>query len=219
MSNTSYATDLINAVQSCNARNLQQVIARLKQIAEDDVTAQKTRKDQRWVRKNYVDSPLAPLGLTALHVVCKAYSVHHGDKHLAGVFDQMASDLLDAGANPYIEIGTKYRPQSNCQGDMVLAVDKHGQTVAEVCNGIVPPSLKVLYAQWRCDELTQKRVLAVDEHAIYKEQREKGLVERRQEREARNKAGIKKARNQWAYATPPVGNNEPHPWDCQCSVR
>lgn len=190
---------------------MQQVIARLKQIAEDEVAALKASKEQRWVRKNYVDSPLAPLGLTALHVVCKAYSVHHADMHLGGLFDQMASDLLDAGANPYIEIGATYRPQSNRQGDMVLALDKHGQTVAEVCNGIVPPSLKVFYAQWRCDELTQKRVLAVDEHAIYKERREKGLVERRLEREARKKLGIKKYRNQWAYSNPPVANNEPHP--------
>lgn len=118
------ARTLIDAIQSCSTCNLRRAIAQFKDQVNDE---------------------LPDLGVTALHVAAKAYATHTHDRVLSGVFNLMVRMLLGAGASPFAEVGTTYKARLLGTAK-VQGVDSRGLTVAEVCEGKMPPALKEWFA-------------------------------------------------------------------------
>ncbi|MFY2764338.1 hypothetical protein [Arenimonas sp. MALMAid1274] len=140
----SHAHELITAVQSCQPARLRAVIAQLQRLADANVKHLRG-SERHWQRKTYLDDRLpGPLDLTALHVAAKGYAAHADDPTLAQVFDTMVQDLLEAGASPWLEVGAKQL----CGGleGKALMTFAAGKTVAEVCDGRMPPSLSAWFA-------------------------------------------------------------------------
>lgn len=151
----SYARELIDAIQSCSTQRLRQAIAQVQSDA-DKAVSHLPAVDQAWARqtRNPVNDALPGLGLTALHVAAKAYSAHAHDRALAGVFNQMVRMLLSAGASPFVEVGAVYQEKwvrtQGADGQIeerrAVAIKQHGLTVAQVCQGRVPPALTAWFA-------------------------------------------------------------------------
>ena len=133
------AQELINAIQSCKPGLLRLVIARLQRQAGIDLSRVEPAARHR-IKHNPVNAQLAQvMNLTPMHVAAKAYSAHEQDPDLASAFSEMVEDLLAAGANPWIE-----------------ATRPHG-TVAEVCEGRLPPALAQFFEDHCDDRRTSKQ--------------------------------------------------------------
>lgn len=140
---TSPALQLIEAINHGSTCALNHVIECLVERAQEEADA---RKIGRW-GTNYLDAQLPGTRLTALHVAAKAYAHYRHDRNQAWVYDQCVKRLLEAGANPFIEaLGTVRRRE--VMGKTTSYLD-NGQTVLDVCNGVIPPSLK----QWMADNI------------------------------------------------------------------
>lgn len=120
---------LIQAIQTCDPAQLAQAIATLQQqVAEQAKTL--PAEDQSWARErnNPVRCTMPNMaGLTPLHVAAKAYATHTHRPELAYVFNAMVGMLLEAGASPWAAVGARRR--------------ELGQTVVQVCEGKLPPTL------------------------------------------------------------------------------
>lgn len=129
------AASLIAAIQTTDPAVLRAEVERL--MAEHH---QAKRRSPSKTVPNPLDDTLGALELTALHVAAKAYAVHRANPTLARAFDEMVQILLDEGANPALEIGVK-RERRWLMGRYVMMEVAPGQTVAEVCERHLPPSL------------------------------------------------------------------------------
>lgn len=143
-----YATDLIQAVQSCDPEVLQGVIQRIEAEAEwewmEAYTAPNRGGAAEVARKmNYVDSTFGPMGLTALHVAAKGYAAH--TKEYGDVFNEMVRLLVNAGADPCLAFGQKRVMRSVAGIEVPVMVDM-GRTIAEECKGKLAPALLDAYA-------------------------------------------------------------------------
>lgn len=174
-----HARTLIEAIQSLRPERLAQVIADLERQADLEV-ASLDPIERAWKRRNLVNDVLPGLGLTALHVAARAYVAHRNpqDMKLARVFNNMVRQLLTAGANPAIAIGTTYKKQV-VAGHTVFTIDNPGRTVAEVCEGKLPPSLKRWFAATVNDNSTAP---ATNRQETHRNSPNWEQVERRRER-------------------------------------
>ena len=135
----SHAQELITAIQTCVPGRLRAVIDQLNRLADDEVR-HLSGSERLWARKNYLNDRLpGGLDITALHLAAKSYSEHASDPYLGPVFNEMVSDLLSAGAMPWLEMGAK--PIKVMVGGVYQSRMGMGQTVLEVCDGKVPPAL------------------------------------------------------------------------------
>lgn len=147
-----HAHTLILAIQSCEPDRLRQVIAQLDALADQEVSHLVKPEERALARRSKINDRVPDLlGLTALHVAAKAYSAHLTDPMLARVFNEMVQDLLDAGASPYAEVGATYKRRW-IGGEEIMGVEVPGQTVAEVCEGRLPPALMNWFAALRRDD-------------------------------------------------------------------
>lgn len=128
-----YAPRLIAAIQTAEPDRLRALLAEIAQIPNCPPAGD----DAHPVNHRLAD----PLGLTALHVAGKAYAVHADDTRLGDVFNTMVADLLEAGANPLVEMGVK-RGWTWVGSERIWGIVGPGMTVAEVCERRLPPSLQ-----------------------------------------------------------------------------
>lgn len=139
------AQELIQAVQSLNPATLRAVIAKHQNLLGFDFS-----QVELGARHRYPANPVnarinGRLDLTALHVAAKAYSAYRHKPHMAKAFDDMVQILLEAGANPYIEAG-------KAKGSMFDGFScGAGLTVAQVCDGHLPPALASFIGE-HCDD-------------------------------------------------------------------
>ena len=149
----SHAQELINAIQSCQPQRLRAVICQLQGLAQADTSHLKRDDDRRWGKKCYINDRLTgALDLTALHVAAKAFSANTADQRLSKVFDEMVRDLLEAGANPWLEIGVRKKLRDGLGTSSIST----GKTVVEVCEGVLPPALQD-WIQDHCDARSTHR--------------------------------------------------------------
>lgn len=119
----SYTKKMIDAIQSCRPEALRLVLRSMEQLPD---------------RVSVVNAHLeGPVNITPLHLAAKAYAAYADNPLLGCNFDRMVSDLLDAGACPWVEAGTKRWTTNSGTTRTEL-----GQTVVEACDGKVPPSLQ-----------------------------------------------------------------------------
>lgn len=150
--NHKVAPMLFRAIQSGDEDTLRQALEQLRTIAAVDEMlhdAQKHASSPAWKAPDLVNETYGELGLTALHLACKAYAVRHsaGQAQVAGVFDAMVQALLDAGACPYLPIGRRLTPRFNpVSGRCELSVVDAGRTIAEECGRHQPPALRAWHA-------------------------------------------------------------------------
>lgn len=88
-----------------------------------------------------------PTGITALAVACKLYSLAvRTEPEQAEQFAYMAAALLRAGADPQVCIGRKkglrFIPWSNNPSQRELVVVEPGMSLAEACEGRLPPAVR-----------------------------------------------------------------------------
>ncbi len=136
---------LISAIQTCEPAKVAEAIAQLNAQADASV-AHIDKADRAWEREriNPVRMSMPDMaGLTPLHVAAKAYSAHVHQPKLAAAFNAMVQLLLDAGASPWAAIGASAKDP--------------GQTVVQVCQGQVPPSLLGWLAATVADYSTEDR--------------------------------------------------------------
>lgn len=151
----SHALTLINAIQTCDRQQLRRAIRQVQAQAALDDANKKRRKNMRSILPNYINDKLAgALDVTALHVAAKAYSQHAHIPHLARVFNEMVSDLLEAGASPGATVGARYQMRQ-CGAKMLPVCVDPGQTVAQVCGCNMPPSLANWFALQVNDNLSE----------------------------------------------------------------
>lgn len=137
----SHAQELILAIQTNNPSRLRAVIDQLQRKANLEVAHISNNMDRAVARPKYVNDRLpGTLDLTALHVAAKLYATHCSNERLAGIYNEMVADLLEAGAAPSLEIGA-VRGKRMVAGVEAITIIKHGLTVAEVCEGKLPPAL------------------------------------------------------------------------------
>lgn len=163
------AAGLVEAVQSGSVAKLQQKIAEVQKIAQDEA---KDFTGQHPV--SYIDAELPNTGgLTALHVACGNYKLHPGSR---ATTNTMVRLLLAAGANPFKPVGMQTK-DALMAGRWCRKVINPGRTIAEVCRGTLSPAL----TQWLADfneegrgrldfysrrEETPKRAEAVELHGM-----------------------------------------------------
>lgn len=180
----SHAQELITAIQTCVPGRLRAVIEQLGRLSDDEVRHLPT-KEQGWERKNYINDRLTgSLEITALHLAAKAYAAHSSDELLAAAFNEMVGDLLAAGASPWLEIGGRKYKQV-VDGRVIVRITP-GQTVAEVCEGRMPPALTAWLAA-TCDNTSTTKGSADKKHpSTLRQQKAKvaAFRKKREEREA-----------------------------------
>lgn len=181
----SHAQELITAIQTGIPGRLRAVIEQLSRLSDDEV--KHLEGSQRlWSRKNYVNDRLpGGLDITALHLAAKAYSAHASDARLAAVFNEMVSDLLAAGALPWLEVGSK--PIKETLGGREMARMSMGQTVLEVCEGKLPPALSTWIIA-NCDDNAGIKGFSEQKHEATIRHREAAVVAWRERRRLRLEA-------------------------------
>lgn len=184
----SHAHKLIAAIETCEPERLRAVIAQLQRLAQEEVE-HLAPGDQYWERRCYINDRLpGSLGLTALHVAAKAYATYHQDPALANAFDTMVSNLLDAGAVPWLEVGAQGVSRSSRGEPVVVAVP--GKTVPEVCEGRIPPSLAKWFAVQR-EEMGAPHTCLVRQHASTVTHQKKNLTAWRERHSDRAKVSAR----------------------------
>lgn len=179
----SHAQELITAIQTCNPGRLRAVIERLNLLADDEVK-HLAGTEKAWARKNYINDRLpGGLDITALHLAAKAYSAHASDKTLGPVFNEMVSDLLAAGAMPWLEVGSK--PVKEKVGATTKIRMTMGQTVLEVCEGKMPPALTEWVAA-NCDDNATIKGFCATKHEATTKHRDKKISAWRERKRIRD---------------------------------
>lgn len=128
-----YAPRLLAAIQTAEPDRLRALLAEIARCPGNPPAGE----DAHPVNHRLAD----PLGLTALHLAAKAYSVHANDPRLADVFNTMVADLLEAGANPLMEMGARWG-WTWVGSERIWGIVQRGMTVAEVCERRLPPALQ-----------------------------------------------------------------------------
>lgn len=150
--NPKVAPMLFHAIQSGDVNKLRLALEQLRVIASVDelrYDAQRHASSPAWKAPDLVNETYGELGLTALHLACKAFAVRQagGQAQAAGVFDAMVESLLDAGACPYVPIGRRMAPRFNSlSARWEIAVTDVGRTIAEECGRHQPPALRAWHA-------------------------------------------------------------------------
>lgn len=143
-----YATDLIQAVQSCDPEVLRSLIKRIEAEAEWEWMEAYTAPGRSGAAEiprqvNYIDSTFGPMGLTALHVAAQGYAAH--TQEYGQVFNEMIRLLVVAGADPCLSFGQR-RVMRFVAGIEVPVMVDMGRTIAEECKGKLAPALLDAYA-------------------------------------------------------------------------
>lgn len=177
------AQQLINAIQSSQPHRLRAVIETLQRQAGIDLS-----QVERQLRHTYSDNPvndrLPGLDITPLHVAAKAYSAYANDPLHAWIFGEMVRDLINAGANPVAVMGRTSRLGRNGYD----AVDaEEGLTVAQVCEGKLPPALAAFFAK-HCDDNATMKIDAPDKHEHMLKLEEERLAKWRMRKAKRQQA-------------------------------
>lgn len=153
------AQELINAIQSGHPHRLRAVIEKLQRQAGIDLS-QVDLQFRHSYKGNPVNDRLPGMDITPLHVAAKAYSAHAHDPLNSWIFGEMVRDLLNAGANPIAVMGRTSRMARSGYG---VVEAEEGLTVAEVCEGKLPPALASFFAKF-CDDTSTLKQDAPESH-------------------------------------------------------
>lgn len=155
------AQELINAIQSCQPHLLRAVIEKLQRQAGVDLSQVELRL-RHVVKGNPVNDRLPSMDITPLHVAAKAYAAHVDSPLHAWIFGEMVRDLLNAGANPVAVMGRTSRMARSGWG---VVEAEEGLTVAQVCEGKMPPALADFFAE-HCDDNATMKIDAPERHQL-----------------------------------------------------
>ncbi|MGA6148018.1 hypothetical protein [Stenotrophomonas sp. NPDC077461] len=93
------------------------------------------------------------LGITALAVASLMYSkAIQSDSVLATRYAAMVEALMDAGANPLVQIGERFVVRRGHTGKLEQRRVDEGRTLAEVCGGVLCPAMQAWFRRQRAGE-------------------------------------------------------------------